>query len=240
MNPNLQYAEHAKGLERQQPWGIIRGRQFLDLDRTVQWIEPSEAWTDEDTHAWKAWLSEYLDWLLTSEMGKREARAWNNHGTWYDVQAAYIALRAGREAVAREILAAVGEKRIAKHLLPDGRQTKELIRTKSWDYSVMNLEGLFTLARLAEPLDIDLWHFETEDGRQLRDALDYLAQYVLEEKEWPHKQIVPFQPERLYPLLVQAAEVYGDEYRALAGGIDPGAVAHLRIELQQDLWRAIK
>jgi len=32
----------------------------------------------------------------------------------------------------------------------DGRQPRELERTRSWSYSVMNLDGWFTVARLAE------------------------------------------------------------------------------------------
>jgi len=217
MNPNLEYAEYAPGLDRQPPWGIIRGRRIVVLVNAADALVDSGAWRTEDGTAWTAWLSAYLEWLLESEKGKEEARAWNNHGTWYDVQAATLALRCGRPEVARRVLGEAGEKRIADHIRPDGKQTKEIIRTKSWDYSVMNLEGLFELASLGEQVDVDLWHFTTPDGRCLRAALDYLAQFVDGKKPWPHAQIRDFQPERLYPLLRRAAVKYDcARYRELA------------------------
>ena len=40
--------------------------------------------------ALREWMGRYLDWLLTSELGKKESAAKNNHATWFDVQAAGI------------------------------------------------------------------------------------------------------------------------------------------------------
>jgi hypothetical protein len=65
----------------------------------------------------------------------------------------------------------------------------ELARTKAFTYDTGNLRGLFDLADVAQGLDVDLWHFETADGRSLRRALDYLARYVDASKKWPRQQI---------------------------------------------------
>ncbi len=114
------------------------------------------------------------------------------------------------------------ERRIARQVKPDGRQTFEMIRTKSWDYSIMNLEGLFELARLGEQVGLDLWHFRTEDGRCLRAALDYLVPAATGEEEWHGRQIETFRPGKLYPLLRRAAIQYDcPEYMEIARKI-PG------------------
>jgi len=208
MNPNLEYAQHIRGTDKQKSWGIIHGNQLVTLARAVDWIAPSDAWTEADTTAWRAWLRDYVTWLTTSSKGLEEERAGNNHGTWYDVQAASLALASGDESVAGKILGRVGERRITRQIAPDGRQPFEMLRTKSWDYSVMNLEGLFELARLADRVEIDLWNFRTQDGRCMRAALDYLVPAATGKAKWGGKQIVEFRPEKLYPLLRRAAIHY--------------------------------
>jgi hypothetical protein len=80
----------------------------------------------------------------------------------------------------------------------------ELVRTKAWGYSVGNLSGLMLLATLGENLGVDLWHYQTADGRSIRKALDFLAPYALGQKKWSYQQIGGWPPQMLYPLLRQA------------------------------------
>ena len=153
----------------------------------------------------------YLVWLRESPKGQDEARQHNNHGTWYDVQAASLALFLGEKAAAREILEAAGERRIARHIEPDGRQPFELARTRAFSYSAMNLRGLFDLATLGAHVGVDLWGFETPDGRSLRCALDFLLPCALGDADWAYPQITPFDaPAALLPLVRRAARAYGD------------------------------
>ena len=211
MNPNLEYAQCVPGLERGPSWGIIHGIRIVRLAEAADWLDGVPPWTDQDRAAWQAWLADYLRWLRKSKKGREESRAVNNHGTWYDVQVAALALRCGERSVARKVLGRVGKIRIARQIQPDGRQPLELVRTKSWDYSVLNLEGLFELASLGEQRGVDLWRFETNDGRGIRRALDYLVPYATGDRKWPHKQIGDWKPERLYPLLRRAAIKYRED-----------------------------
>jgi hypothetical protein len=146
--------------------------------------------------------------MLTSKLGREEGAAKNNHGTFYDVQIAVYSLFIGQPEKAREVLQAAGERRIAVQIEPDGRQPLELARTKAWSYSVSNLAGLMALARLGEHVDVDLWNFETGDGRSIRQALDYLVPFALDDQKWPYKQINGFSAEMLHPLLQVAAVKY--------------------------------
>jgi len=47
-------------------------------------------------------------------------------------------------------------------------------------------------------------------SRSSPDALEFLTSFAIGEKRWPYKQIVPFEPDRLEPVLKMAAEVYKD------------------------------
>jgi hypothetical protein len=87
----------------------------------------------------------------------------------------------------------------------------------------MNLEGWFTIARLAGDAGIDLWSYRTRDGRSLRAALDYLMPFAEGVAKWPYKQITPFETNGLVPLLRRAAVAWkSDRYAAIANRLEDG------------------
>ena len=135
------------------------------------------------------WFEAYVEWLQSSEKGKLERDRLNNHGTWYDVQVASILLFLGKRAEAREILETVKTKRIANQIEPDGRQPHELARTKSLSYSKMNLSAFKRLVKLGEKVGVDLWNYESQDGRSIPKAEAFLAPYRKGEKKWAYPQL---------------------------------------------------
>jgi hypothetical protein len=227
MNPNLQFGQGIPGVNTGRGIGLIETAGLPRVVDAIGLLQGSKAWTAADQRGLETWYAEFLDWMQTSRHGKDEAAAKNNHGTYYDVQVASFALFLGRKDLAKAVLAAARQKRIATQVEPDGRQPLELARTKSWGYSVMNLRGLMNLARLGESAGVDLWHFETPDGRSLRKALDYLMPFTVEEAKWPHQQIGGWSPEGLYPLIQIAAvkmpESKAAERLAKIPAVDPAA-----------------
>ena len=88
----------------------------------------------------KQQLEEFYTWLRTSANGRDEQNAGNNHGTWYDAQAAHLALVLERTDDARDILTQGLSRRLASQVRPDGSQPQELGRTKSL-YSLFHNES---------------------------------------------------------------------------------------------------
>ncbi len=205
MNPNLQYAQFVPGVNTGRGIGLIETRSLARVVDAVGLLAGSKAWTGEDQRSLQRWYGRFLDWMQTSRNGRDEAAAKNNHGTYYDMQAVSFALFLDQRELATNLVKAALQKRIAVQIEPDGRQPLELVRTKAWGYSVGNLSGLMLLARLGENVGVDLWHYQTADGRSLRAALDYLVPFALGEKKWPHAQIGGWPPQMLYPLLRKAA-----------------------------------
>jgi hypothetical protein len=153
-------------------------------------------------------MSDYFKWLTTSKIGRGEGDATNNHGTFYDTQATAIALFLGRTNTAHELLMQAREKRIAKQIEPDGRQPRELARTLSYNYSLFNLRALTVLASLGQNAGVDLWHYQTPDGRSMLAALKFLTPYADPAKQWPFKQIHARDEQGLGELLVRTVPVY--------------------------------
>jgi hypothetical protein len=208
MNPNLNFGQFIPGRNDGRGTGIIESRDFLTVLDAVGLLRDMPAWTKTDQAGLEEWFRRFFHWLQTSKQGKEEAAAANNHGSWYDVQAVTFALFTGDRKTAKAVLEEVRAKRIARQIEPDGRQPLELKRTKSFDYSLFNLEALFHLAALGERLGVDLWGYRTKDGRSLRKALDWLLPYALGEKEWPYEQLGKLQADGLAPLLRRAANAY--------------------------------
>jgi Alginate lyase len=84
-------------------------------------LNGSKSWDQSDQRALQGWFNAYLAWLLESPEGRTEAKAQNNHGSWYDVQVASYALFIGKNDIARNILNAFSAKRIAKQIEPGVR-----------------------------------------------------------------------------------------------------------------------
>jgi hypothetical protein len=220
MNPHLKYAQAVPGRNTGRGAGIIETHELAELIDFVSLLEDSKAWLARDRQQWQHWNKEYLSWLLESPEGKAEARAENNHGTWYDVQVAALAIFTARDELAKDRLSEFHRKRIIAQVEADGRQSRELTRTRAWDYSLFNLQALFDAASIAGKLSIDLWSPRSDDQRSIRRALDWLVPFATGERKWTYAQITRFQPEKLAPLLRRAGIVYRDPaYERVIGSL---------------------
>jgi hypothetical protein len=203
MNPNFEFAQAIRGVNTGRGLGLIESRLFTKVVDAVRLLAGTPSWTTEDEREIEKWFSTFLNWMLSSEHGHDEANAKNNHGTYYDVQVASFALFIGKKELARQVVQEAKTKRIAVQIESDGRQPLELTRTKAWSYSVGNLSGLMSLARLGEHVDVLI---PFSEGR----------------KKWPYEQIGGFSRQATVPLVQQAAAHYPDgAYAALLSNNDP-------------------
>lgn len=212
MNPNLQFAQAIPGVNTGRGIGIIETRELTDVIDAVGLLQGSKSWTKSDQTGLEKWFDDYLKWLMTSKNGVDESAAKNNHGTFYDVQIVAFALFVGKQDLAKKILETAKEKRFAKQIESDGLQQLELERTKSWDYSVMNLDGFIKLAELGEHGEVDLWNYQNDQGRgNIRKAIVFLTPYLDGKNKWTFAQIDTMKSEKLFPLIRRANRKYTDE-----------------------------
>ena len=204
MNPNYEYAQAVMGHNNGRGAGLIDARNFIEVVDSIGLLAGSRAWTATDQQAMQDWFRAFTQWLQTSANGKEEAAARNNHGTWFAATFATFALFIGDEALARKTVEAV-KARIAWQIEADGRQPLELDRTRGMSYSLFNLNALLTVATIGDKLNVNLWEYQTKDGRGIRKAFEYLAPFAFGEKQFPYKQIIKWSPEDYFSLLRRSA-----------------------------------
>ncbi len=221
MTPHMNYGQGIPGITEGRGIGIIDSRDLYKIIDSAIILQASKSWSAQDHAALKSWFSNYLTWLTESPIGLDEADEHNNHGTYYDVQVVASALFCGRKELAEKQLETT-KARLASQLEADGSQPHELARTLSWNYSNMNLYGFLVLARLAEHVDVDLWNYETTDGKGIRKAIDWLLPYAKNEKAWTHQQIKERPYDNTRAIFGLAARKYkADAYGAFAEKLEP-------------------
>jgi Alginate lyase len=232
MNPNVRFAQFVPGIKTLRSSGLIEGtrlRRVVDADGL---LAGSKAWNDADSKALKAWFADLLKFYLESDMGVMESKQPNNHGTWFGVQTVTFALYLGDTELAKQQLQRHGRDRIKSQIQPDGSQPYELERTRAFDYSRYNILGHVELAMLGERVGVDLWKYQTDDGRSLRKALDWLLPFALGEKEWQHKQIAPPKMKEAATVLRRAANGMNEpRYEQAIGKLKDGQGLPERAEL---------
>ncbi len=193
MNPNMNYAQIVPGLYEGmgRSFGIIDGYGFVEMLDGVMLLKARKGIPAEKFDGLKSWFSEYTNWLMTSDHGKKESEGENNHSIAYDVQLLMYSLFGGEEEIARKVVEEFPVKRLQAQINPDGRQPHELTRTIAYWYSVYNLAHILDVCDMARNnLGIDIYHTQGADGSgSVEKALEFLTPYIGHRQSWPYQQI---------------------------------------------------
>lgn len=209
MNPSLRFGQSVPGVSIGRAVGIIDTNRLRWIPDAVEMISVSPSWSAQDDAAMNQWFSDYLDWLITSDLGQAESRAPNNHGTWHSAQACLYAVATGRDDVARQLI----EKALTRmngQIEPDGSQPHELARTKALDYTEFNIRAYLDLATYGRRVGIDVLGHTGDEGQSVLTAIDWAIPYFTGEQDWPYKQIVRAKRPMYYQTLVRAGNLTGD------------------------------
>jgi hypothetical protein len=219
-NPHLNFGQGIPGLNTGRGTGLIETRDLFRFGEAAILIQNTPNWNTKDHEELKKWFSDFLTWMLESPIGKDEADSNNNHGTFYSEQVIAYALFTNRKEVAVNEIE-VFKNRMESQLKPDGSQPFELSRTKSWNYVNMNLYGYFLIAKLAENCNISLWNQQISEGKNIKNALDWIVPYLKKEKNWEYEQIQKIGYDETIKILKLAAKKYSNpDYENLAKIID--------------------
>ncbi|UYY60058.1 alginate lyase family protein [Sphingomonas sp. S2-65] len=206
MNPNMNFAQAVPGREDGRKEGVIDTTRLQRVVEGIGLIAPSGMLTKAEQAGLEKWFGDYVDWMMTSKNGKAEDAARNNHALWYDAQLVHFSLFARRPDIARKVIHAFPERRIAPQLTPEGALPEELARTRSLHYSIYALLAAYDVAELGRCVGSDLWNYEA-GGKSLKRATDFVAAYRGRIGDWPYREIRP-EEEELDELLRRASAAW--------------------------------
>ena len=120
--------------------------------------------------------------------------------------------------------------------MPDGRQPRELARTRSFHYSAFGLLAIAVAADLAPLVGLDLWRAEAD---RIRAAIDLLLRHA--DTTWPYADIERADPfVELAPILARAAHAYPDApYAEALATLAAGAPAEARLRIELSAFGAL-
>jgi hypothetical protein len=191
MNPNLSYTQGIPCKIDGRGTGIIDfSQQFTDiLDAVAILNTGAPGWSRSDNAAMTDWDGRFLDWLMTDSNAADEAASTNNHGSFFDMQEAALALAVGRPQLARSIVETAETKRLDVQLAADGGQPLELSRTLPFHYSTFNLLALTRLAMIGQKVGVDLWHYTTPAGGSIFKSVDFLIPAATGAAPWTYPDL---------------------------------------------------
>ncbi|MFA6727516.1 MAG: alginate lyase family protein, partial [Prevotella sp.] len=85
MNPHLNYGQSIPGRTEGRGIGLIDTRSLVYLIDGIQILKTTGHLPNDTYEGIQIWFKEFLNWMITSEIGLDEADEHNNHGTYYDV-----------------------------------------------------------------------------------------------------------------------------------------------------------
>jgi alginate lyase len=192
MNPNLEFGQAVRGKMPGRSTGIIDTIALIHAAQGILLLEATGKFDEKLARGLRLWYADYLKWLTTSSKGIEESKSGNNHATWWTAQTAAYASFTGNKQARSEAWEHYRNYLVPTEMRPDGSCPREENRTQSLSYSSMNLDAFATICWLARMDGVDLWHFETADGKSVIKSFHYLVPYLLNPKHWKKQQISPY------------------------------------------------
>ncbi|KAH9903346.1 chondroitin AC/alginate lyase [Cubamyces lactineus] len=204
MNPNLNYAQMARGPNGQvgQHTGVLDLKCMSKLVSGVLILREGKAaeWTSDLDTQLTNWTTSYINWLTTAKIALEEESATNNHGTFYYNQLAALQLLVGDKDAAKQTVEKYFTTQYKWQIAGNGDQPLETARTRPYHYRAYNLAAMITNAKIGAYVGYDAWNLTTSNGTTIQSALDYAIT----------KPAGKETASELWPNVVAVGAVYGD------------------------------
>lgn len=188
MNPHLEYGQAIRGVCQGRGIGIIETKDLLAVVHAADFISMSGEY-NLDIEELKEWFRKYLKWMNESDKGIEERDWYNNHSVWWTAQALAYAVFTGNKQIAAQCCERYKNVIIPGQLNKDSAFDDELKRTRSYTYYLFILDAASIICETARNIGIDLWSYETDDGKSLKKAFEFIAPAYENIFMWKYPQI---------------------------------------------------
>ncbi|KAH7345286.1 alginate lyase-domain-containing protein [Rhizoctonia solani] len=217
MNPKVEFGQVVRGPPGTQAgsyMGILDMRSLVKVVNAILVLRETQSpyWTQDRDVKMKTWATQYVQWVEASTVGKKAARAPNNHGSFYPNQIAALKILSGDIDGARVVLQSYFDNQFQDQIVASGEQPLEAVRTRPFHYRCFNLEAMITNAKLGDYIGVDYWSTKTKYGATIQTAVDYTMSLD------PGNERV----EDVLPHVATVAAAYGDPRRKYANYLKSG------------------
>jgi len=192
MSPSLLYAQAIKGRHTGRSIGLIDTLHLVETAKSAKILGEAGLLSPSDFAAIKSWFSEYSLWMNTHPYGIKERDWHNNHSIAWGLQMAAFADLTEDQAMSELVRNRFKTEYLAKQMVSDGSFPNELGRTKPYGYSLFVIDLMAGIAQISSTPEDNLWTYKTEDGKSLKNGLNYIAPYIKDKSMWPHAKDVAY------------------------------------------------
>lgn len=213
MAPHLLYAQAIKGRVTGRGIGIIDTIHLMEVAQSVFRLMESQGITLEEGKPIVDWFEKYLTWLTTHPYGIEEHNAKNNHGTCWVMQVASFARLTGNDELLEYCRLRYKTVLLPDQMAADGSFPLETSRTKPYGYSLFNLDAMVTICQILSDKENNLWNYTSQQGLNIKLAVDFLFPYVKNKQHWPFMKDVMYWDEWpvAHPFLIFSAIQFHDD-----------------------------
>lgn len=191
MNPNLNYAQIALGVENYQgkPQGIIDTIDFIKIIDSISLIYDSRYWTNNKHKELKEWFYSFSKWIESKYNPNAFCdESWcNNVATWIDAQKTiYYLFTEQEERINSTSHIQPIQDKISLQFTSVGIQRNEQSRTFSQHYFYFNLRAYMHIALMRKQrtgFDRDWQILNSPDFGGIKPSLDVVANFILYEED---------------------------------------------------------
>ena len=221
MNPHLRFGQGIPGINDGRGIGIIETTGLPDMLDGVIAIAASPAWTAADQAGLQpgcARISRGCSRARTGRMKRRTATTTRPGTTcrsprWRSSPARPRSRGAPSKAA---------RPNCSPKIEPDGRQPRELSRTRAWHYSAYNLTAFFNLATLGKRVGVDLWTLPVGGRPKPPEGARFLVPFAAGERKWTYRANHRVQPGAIHVSCAEPRWRGRAEIRALADKVGGG------------------
>ncbi len=187
MNPNLDYGQVIPGTRsgKGYPGVVTEAYALTDVLDCIAVLQQHNAIDKATLKALRQWFSKMESWFVTNPLSAEMDSKDNNLSIVYDVLRYRIGLFTGSKAWRRQIREAFAT-RLYHQIDPDGKQPKELERSRAMHYSVYNLRHILEFCRMARYDGIDLYALHRS---RIDAAVAFIEKYIDRQDAFPYQQI---------------------------------------------------
>ena len=229
MNPNLEYAQAIKGRCTGRGVGIIDTIHLIEVAQSIKILVNCPVINSQEIEKVKNWFEKYLTWMTTHPYGIDEKKRENNHGTWWTAQVAEFASLVNNDSLLTFCRNRYKNVLVPNQISPEGKFPLELERTKPYNYSLFNLDGMALCCHILSTEKNNLWHYETEKGAGIQAAMEFMYPYIKDKSKWPYKEDVMYYdkfPVRQPSLLFAGIAYEKPKYIQLWKQLEPDPTTH--------------